>query len=91
MYPVYTRGRHGVTNTYLTQRVPSISHHLEPLDKLVRTQLVTQLMALPPQSDLEMNLMSLPARPNGLGFAMPLLQSSDTFNASLKVTAPLQK
>ena len=88
MFSAYVHGRYDKWS-YLTQKEPLISHHLEPLDKFVRTQLVTKLMAHPPPSDLEINLISLPARVGSLGIAMPSVQSIDNFNASLKVAAPL--
>ena len=88
-FSAYTHGLYGKWS-YLTRTVPSISHHLEPLDNLVRIQLVPHLTVHPLPGDLEMNLMSLPGRFGSLGIAMPSLQSND-FNASLKVTAPYEK
>ena len=63
---------------------------LKQLDVIVRQQFVPNLTSRPPPSDLEMNLLSLPARLGGIGVTLPSTNSSDNFKASLEVTAPLR-
>ena len=76
--------------SYLTRTVPEIGQQPKQLDVIVRQQLVPNLTSRPPPSDLEMNLLSLPARLGGIGVTLPSTNSSDNFKASLQVTAPLR-
>ena len=76
--------------SYLTRTVPEIGQQLKQLDVIVRQQFVPNLTSRPPPSDLETNLLSLPAKLGGIGVTLPSTNSSDNFKASLEVTAPLR-
>ncbi len=65
--------------------------HWPPLYSIVECELLPTLTGRPPPNNAERKLTALPARLGSLGIPIPSLQSTQEVNASLRVTAPLQK
>ncbi len=84
---------HGMKSkwSYLSRTLPDSGCHLQALEDIIRCELLTTLTGRPPLNDTERKLMALPARLGGLGIVDPFLNAVQEYNASLRVTAPLQK
>ena len=82
---------HGLLNkwTHLSRVIPNISHHLSPLDDVLRSDLLPALTGRPPPSDLECALFALPARLGGLGIRIPSKIADNELHSSLLITLPL--
>ena len=70
-HATYTAFTHGVSSnwTHLIRKIPSISHLLQPLEDILRLQLIPTLTGRPPP---ERDLLALPARLGGIGLTNPL-------------------
>ena len=79
---------HGLESrwVYVARTIPNIGHLLQPLEELLRTKFIPSLTA---PSDLERELLALPARLEGLGLLNPSHLSTTEYSASMKVTQPL--
>ena len=87
----YAALTHGLISKwmYLTRTVSNIGHLLQPLEDVLRTQLIPALTGRAPPSDSERELFALPARLGGLGLINPTSLSTTEYPASRKVTEPL--
>ena len=68
---------------------PTFGHLLQPLEELLRTKFIPSLTGHAAPSDLERELLALPARLGGLGLLNPSHLSTTEYSASMKVTHPL--
>ena len=82
---------HGVSSkwTHLIRTIPSISHLLQPLEDILRHQLIPNLTGRPPPNNSEHDLLALPARLGGIGLTNPLDLSHVEYTASQKIAQPL--
>ena len=82
---------HGVSSkwTHLIRTTPSISHLLQPLEDILRHQLIPNLTGRPPPNNSERDLLALPARLGGIGLNNPLNLSHVEYTASQKIVQPL--
>ncbi|KAL5516321.1 hypothetical protein EMCRGX_G001614 [Ephydatia muelleri] len=74
---------------YVARTIPNIGHLLQPLEELLRTKFIPSLTGRAALSDLERELLALPARLGGLGLLNPSHLSTTEYSASMKVTQPL--
>ena len=82
---------HGLASrwVYVARTIPNIGHLLQPLEELLRTKFIPSLTGRAAPSDLERELLALPARLGGLGLLNPSHLSTAEYSASMKVTQPL--
>ena len=87
----YAAFTHGLTSkwTYLMRTVSVAQQCLQPLEDAIRQQLLPALTGKTDISDIERELISLPARLGGLSIPNPTVTPPTEHNASLEVTAPL--
>ena len=72
----------------MARTIPNIGHLLQPLEELLRTKIIPSLTGRAAPSDLERELLALPAR-LGLRLPNPSHLSTTDYSASMKVTQPL--
>ena len=79
---------HGLASrwVYVARTIPNIGHLLQPLEELLRTKYIPTLTGRAAPSDLERELLALPARLGGLGLLNPSHLSTTEYSASMKVT-----
>ena len=75
--------------TYLSRTTPIQDHLLQPLEDVIRTQLIPAWTGRAPPNDLERELFALPARLGGLGITNPVSRVSKEYQASGSISAPL--
>ena len=75
--------------TYLSRTNPNKDHLLQPLEDIIRSQLIPSWTGRAPPSDLERELFALPVRLGGLGIVNPAYHSFIEFQASISISAPL--
>ena len=74
---------------YLVRTIPDIEHLLQPLEVGLHQRLLPAMTGRAPSSDMERNLLALPARHGGLGIAMPSKIAKEQHSASLRLTSSL--
>ena len=84
---------HGLTSfwSYITRTTPDICHLLQPLEDVIRTNLIPTLTDRPPPNDEERNLLALPARLGGIAVIKPTAETESTYIASSKISEPLKE
>ena len=75
---------------FIARTIPDVSSYYEPLEVCVCI-FIPAVTGRSPPGDLERNLLALPARFGGLGIINPVQLSSIEYNASTRVTGPLQE
>ena len=75
--------------SYLTRTIPDIQYLLLPLEKEIHQTFIPAITGRPPCSELERDLLSLPARLGGMGLTNQATVSQNAFLASQRLTAPL--
>ncbi len=75
--------------TYLSRTTPNKDHLLQPLEDIIRSQLIPAWTGRAPPNDVERELFGLPARLGGLGIVNPASRSSKESQASISISAPL--
>ena len=87
-YAVFT---HALKNrwTFLMRTVPGIDLLMQPIEEAIRHQLLPALTGRHGITDLERDLLALPARHGGLGIVDPTRTANNQFKACTEVTAPL--
>ena len=87
----YAAFTHGMASkwTYLMRTVEATQQLLQPIEDAIRQLLLPAITGKPDISDLERDLIALPARLGGLGIPNPTATSPTEDKASLQVTAPL--
>ena len=73
----------------MARTILNIGHLLQPLEELLRTKFIRLLTGHAAPSDLERELLALPAHLGGLGLLNPSHLSTTEYSASIKVTQPL--
>ena len=83
-HALYAALTHGLSSrwVFLSRTMPYISNHLQQLEGIIRTILIPSLTARPPPSDIECDLLALPARLGGLGLWDPSRRCDSEFAAS---------
>jgi len=91
-HAAYSAFTHGIISKWLfiARTIPDVSSCYQPLEVCVRNIFIPAVTGRPPPGDLERDLLALPARVGGLGITNPVHLSSVEFEASTKVTGPLQ-
>ena len=82
---------HGLSNqwTYLIRTIPNIDKLLlPPLENAIQS-LIPAITGRPPCLQQERELLALPIRFGGLGLINPVSQAAVSYDASVKLTAPL--
>ena len=87
-YAVFT---HALKNrwTFLMRTVPGIDLLIQPLEEAIRHQLLPALTGKHSITDLERDLLALPAWHGGLGVVVPTRTANNHFKACTEVTASL--
>ena len=90
-HAAYAAFTHGLSSrwNYLSRTIPDIEDLLLPLEKAIHQHLIPALIGREACSPTERELLSLPAGLGGLGLINPATNSSETFTASERITAPL--
>ena len=84
----FTHGFIGKWN-YLMGCIPNIQTFLAPLETIIQTRFLPNLMGQPSFSDVERKLFALPARLGGLGVVNPSQYSAFQYSVSVAITASL--
>ena len=81
---------HGLSSewTYMSRSVPSLEDHLQPLEDVICRDLLPSLTGRA-VSDLERNLLSLPARLGGMAMGNPVQEARPHYDQASAVIAPL--
>ena len=87
----YATFTHGMASkwTYLIRTVEATQQFLQPLEDAIRQLLLPAITGKSDISDMERDVIVLPARLGGLGIPNPTATSPTEHKASLRVTAPL--
>ena len=87
----YTAFIHGTKNkwSYLCRTIPSCSLLLQPLEDTIHQNFIPAVTGRPPCSELDRNLLALPARLGGMGIICPTTFCDLNYKASKEITAPL--
>ena len=90
-HAAYAAFTHGLTSkwTYLTRTTPSLGHLLQPLEDVIRTELLPAITGRPPPNDSEREFLALPTRLGGIGLVNPTKLTDFEYSASIKITEPL--
>ena len=90
-HAAYAAFTHGLTSkwTYLTRTTPSLGHLLQPLEDVIRTELLPAITGRPPPNDSERDLLALPTRLGGIALVNPTKLTDFEYSASIKITEPL--
>ena len=72
---------------YFMRTSPSISHHLQPLEDIIKSKLIPSILGRE-VSDFEQELLSLPVQ-GGLGISIPTKIANDQYIASKEISQPL--
>ena len=75
--------------SYLMRTIPDIQDLLIPLENEIHQTFIPALTGRPPCSKLERDLLGLPVRLGGMGLTNPVVLSTNAFQASQHLTAPL--
>ena len=89
-HAAYAAFIHGMVSKwcYISRTIPNISHLLQPLEDLIRSNLIPALTGRAPPNDLECNLFALSSRLGGIGLVNPTKLSESEYPASKSVTKP---
>ena len=90
-HAAYTAYVHGLSSrwSYLLRTIPDIDDLLQLLENAIHQHLIQALTGRPPCSSIERDLLALPVRLGGLGLCDPSVISSQSFQSSECITAPL--
>ena len=90
-HAAYAAFTHGMISKWLfiMRTIPNIGHLLQPLEDIIRQQLIPTLTGRPPPNDFERDLLALPARLGGMGLINPMTIADQEYKASLEVSGPL--
>ena len=90
-HATYAAFTHGTARKwcYIARTIPNISHLLQPLEDIIRSNLIPALTGRAPSNDLERNLFALPSRLGGICLVNPTKLSESEYPASKLVTKPL--
>ena len=74
--------------TYLWRTMPSVTPLLQPVEDVIRTELIQAMLGCGAPGDPKLAMLTLPARLGGLGLTNPVYLT-DCYDHSVKLTAPL--
>ena len=74
--------------TYLSRTTDGLEQHLQPIEDILRKGLLQSISGRS-VSDVERDLVGLPARLGGLGLTNPASNASTAFQAALAITEPI--
>ena len=82
---------HGLASKwlYLARTIPEISEELQPLENSLHQRLIPAITGRDPSSNMERDLLALPARHGGLGIAKPPQAARRQHLASMSLTSNL--
>ena len=72
----------------MTRTTAQVSDHLDPLERTIRNNLLKALTSREP-SDMERDLLGLPARHGGLGLPNPVKEAGASYEAAFKTVEPI--
>src|SRR4051812_24858469 len=75
-------------SSFISRSMPEASLLFQPLEDLIRTVFLPSLFGRE-VTDMERDLISLPARYGGLGISNPVYECKHTLEASLRISKPL--
>ena len=75
--------------SFITRTIPDISNLLQQLEDTLQQKFIPALTGKSAPSDLERQLLSLPARLGGIGVANPIVRCNMEYNASQELCRPL--
>ena len=75
--------------SFLSRTISNISHLLQPLETIIRSEFIPSLTGQPPPNNSSRRLFALPARLGGLGIRDPVTTSDREYSASRQICAPL--
>ena len=86
----YAAFTHGLSShwTYLCRTMPGVAPLLQPVEDVIRTELIPAMLGCGAPGDPERAMLALPARLGGLGLTNPV-HLTDCYDHSVKLTAPL--
>ena len=86
----YAAFTHGLSShwTYLCRTMPGVAPLLQPVEDIIRTELIPAMLGCGAPGDPERAMLALPARLGGLGLTNPV-HLTDCYDHSVKLTAPL--
>ena len=90
-HAVYSALVHGLFSRwqFITRTIPDISNLLSPLEDKLHQFLIPALTDRPSSSEVERDILALPAHLGGLGIPNPSTLSQSSFHSSVTLTAPL--
>ena len=90
-HAAYAAFVHGLSSrwSYLSRTIPDIDDLLLPLEAAIQQTLIPALTGRATCSDLERELLALPARLGGMALANPATKAGEIFAASEEFTMPL--
>ncbi len=88
-YAAFTHGFHGKW-TFLQRVIPDIADLFLPLEEELSANFIPKITGRI-LTNIEREIVALPARLGGLGLRNPALSSNDSFEASKQVTQPLRE
>ena len=90
-HAAYAAFIHGYVHkfSYLCRTTPNTEDHLHALEDCIRHNLIPSLTGRAPPSDLDWELLTLPARLGGLGIINPISLSPLEFKAFVSISSPL--
>ena len=75
--------------TYISRTIPHIQDLLRPLETAIHQHFIPALTGREACSAAESDLLALPVRLGGMGLVNPTSESTQAFEASKRITAPL--
>ena len=90
-HAAYAALTHGLIHkfSFLCRTTPNTGDHLCQLEDCIRQNLIPALTGRAPPSNLERDILALPARLGGLGITNPTSTSHTEFEASISIASPL--
>ena len=90
-HAAYAAYMHGLSSrwSYLLRTISDIGDLLQRLENAIHQHLIPALTGQPPGFSTERDLLALPTRLGGLGLRNPVTMSSECFQSSERITAPL--
>lgn len=86
-YAAFVHGEQGKWS-FLQRTVKEVSDLFQPLENCIRNKLIPAITGRPSVSDLERDLLSLPAKKGGMDIRY-LINSAYSYSASVKITSSL--
>ena len=87
----YAAFTHGLVHkwNFLSRTIPNIGHLFQPLETIIRDELIPALTGKHSVSEEIRNLLTLPVRLGGLGIVNPVQQAQSHYQASKNITSTI--